>query len=144
MNFGKDVNFGLSAAAVSGGAGARGWVDDGPGRCVAHPAIPSGAPVESGLAHHSALQGMPLPRRALGEFDGPTTNCIPVTHRLSSFTCSTRKQLQSVMASGFAPGWVGPMGHGVCCCDLGGCSVLQCMRGARARQLCAIPSPGKL
>lgn len=52
------------------------------------------------------------PQRAWGEFDGPTANCVPVTHRLSCFTDSTHKCLQSVMASGLALAWGRPMGHG--------------------------------
>lgn len=43
------MNFGLSAAAVSGWAGARGWIEDGPGRCVIILLL-SGALAESWLA----------------------------------------------------------------------------------------------
>ena len=108
------------------------------------PAVPSRAPAESrsGSPPRSPRDATHLGGR-WGSLMAPTTACVPVTHRLSGFTDSTRQHLPSVTASGFALGWVGPTGRGARCCDSGGCSVLQCMQGARARQLGAIPSPGK-
>lgn len=96
------MNFRLSAAAVSGGAGARRWVDDGPGSCVLILLFPPGPRLSHGWLATLLSEGCHQPRRALGEYDGPTINCVPVTHRLSGFMDSTSKCLQSVTALGFA------------------------------------------
>lgn len=107
------MNYGLSAAAISGRSGMRRWVEMAlGGTCLACHSLPALA--ESRLCS----QNMP-PQGAWRQFDGPTTNCdVPVTHRLSCFTHSTHKRLQSVMASGLAPAWERPMGHaGVSCVD---------------------------